>query len=65
MKLGAGDKIRLILVAIKLLVVWLGCVKLRKIYKLNYKILLKLSTEHNRKVEHTYYLKLTGPMIIG
>ncbi len=37
--------------------------KLRKIYDLNYKILLKLSTEHNIKVEHTYYfiLKLTGP----
>ena len=31
-----------------------GSVKLRKIYEINYKILLKLSTEHNIKVEHTY-----------
>ncbi len=39
-----------------------GCVKLRKIYEINYKILLKLSTEHNIKEERTYYfiLKLTG-----
>jgi hypothetical protein len=41
----------------------IGSVKLRKIYELNYKILLKLSTEHNMKVKHPnyYILKLTGP----
>lgn len=43
-----------------------GSVKLRKIYEINWKILLKLSTEHNMKVEYTYYLilKLTGPFWI-
>ena len=36
-----------------------GSVKLRKIYDLNYKILLKLSTEHNIKVEPTITLSLS------
>ena len=44
----------------------IGSVKLRKIYELNYKILLKLSTEHNMKVKHPHYyiLKLTGPFLL-
>jgi hypothetical protein len=44
-----------------------GSVKLRKIYELNYKVLLKLSTEHNIKVEHIYYyiLKLIGPLCLS
>ena len=42
----------------------LGSVKLRKLFEINWKNLLKLSTEHNNKIEHiySYILNLTEPV---